>query len=272
MSAFGASGSSPDNLKKVAAEIKRKRELATGLGIARKRQGFMLPSPPEVAGYEFERLYAPATEISGDFYDFIPHEDGRVGVLIGDVCGHGIEAAIVMGLAKKSLSIFARRAAGPAEALKKANDDLYGDLDNETFLTAIYVVLDPRRGSMKIARAGHPMPVLFNSKRKPPYSEVRSRGMMIGMAQGKTFTDALEEVEVELRRGDLVFLYTDGLIEAHSPTKVPFGLDRALGVLERHARSGIRKVLDAVKQEVDGFTRSLEAEDDITLIAFRRKR
>ena len=114
------SGSDPDLLRRVAGEIRRKQDLEQGLGVARRRQMVMLPSAPKIDGYEFACTYDPATDISGDFYDFVRLGEGRVGVLVGDVSGHGVEAAIVMGMAKKALSIFARHARTKARPAKAA--------------------------------------------------------------------------------------------------------------------------------------------------------
>lgn len=131
-----AKGQDGNMLRRVASEIRRKMDLEAGLDLAQRRQRVMFPPEPVLAGYEFAALYAPAADISGDFYDFVKLSGSRIGVLIGDVSGHGVEAAIVMGMAKKSLSIFARSSAGPADALALGNDDLCGDLDSDTFLTA----------------------------------------------------------------------------------------------------------------------------------------
>ena len=270
MSALRRPGPDRNLLKRVAGEIRRKQELEQSLDVAKKRQTFMLPDPPDVDGYEFAAAYYPATEISGDFYDFIDLGGGRIGVLIADVSGHGVEAAIVMGLAKKSLSIFARASEGPTETLIRGNDDLCADLDAETFLTAVYAVLDAEAGVMTFARAGHPAPVLFNTKRRPPHRQLKPKGMMVGMTAGGTFAHTLEEMEVELAPGDLFFLYTDGLTEARSPAGEQFGVDRLLGMLESMPRSAPGRILDAVGEAVDRFSGGCEAEDDVTMIAFRR--
>jgi sigma-B regulation protein RsbU (phosphoserine phosphatase) len=263
-------GSDPDLLRRMARDIQRKRDIEQGLGVARRRQAVMLPSMPEIDGYEFACTYDPAADISGDFYDFVRLGDDRVGILMGDVSGHGIEAAIVMGMAKKSLSIFARFASGPADALSQGNDDLCGDLDSDSFLTAAYAVLDGPGGQMVLARAGHPMPVLFNRKRKPRHEEIRSKGMMVGMSKGATFGNALEEVTVELVPGDLMFFYTDGLTEARSPSGAQFGLDRSLEILESSPRAKVATLLENVRSAVADFRGGGEPEDDITMMAVRR--
>ena len=266
------SGSDPDILRRMASDIRRRMDLEAGLDVAQRRQKVMLPPSPTLAGYEFASTYDPAADISGDFYDYVKLGPDRVGILIGDVSGHGIEAAIVMGMAKKSLSIFARSSGGPADALALGNDDLCGDLDSETFLTAIYAVLDGASGRLVLARAGHPLPVLFNPKARPPHRVIDSGGMMVGMVSGEAFRRGLEEVTLDLGAGDLLFFYTDGLTEARSPSGEMFGLDRALRVLEEHSGRGPQGLLEAVRRSVGEFTDGREPDDDVTMIALRRTR
>lgn len=266
------SGTDPSILKRVAEEIRKKMDLEASLGVAKRRQRVMLPPPPSIDGYEFDSAYYPAAEISGDFYDFVELGPGRVAVLIGDVSGHGVEAAIVMGMAKKALSIFARSASGPKEALVVGNDDLCGDLDSETYLTAICAFLDAPAGRMVLARAGHPLPVLVNPKRKVPHELLKSPGMMLGMNPGQIFANSVEELAVDLVAGDTVFLYTDGLVEARNRSLEQYGLDRLLDVLDRHAKDRPSKLLQAVRESLDEFRSGAEPEDDITMIAFRRVR
>jgi sigma-B regulation protein RsbU (phosphoserine phosphatase) len=265
-----ASGSDPNILRRMASDIRRRRDLEEGLNIAQRRQQVMLPDEPALEGYEFASTYDPAADISGDFYDYVKLGSDRVGILVGDVSGHGIEAAIVMGMAKKSLSIFARSSGGPADALSLGNDDLFGDLDSETFLTAIYAVLDGATGRVVLARAGHPLPVLLSPKAKPPHRLIDSQGMMVGMLSGDDFSKGIEEVTLDLEPGDLLFFYTDGLTEARNASGQMFGLDRALRVLESHPRRKPKGQLEAVRQAVGEFRDGREPDDDVTMIAFRR--
>jgi sigma-B regulation protein RsbU (phosphoserine phosphatase) len=259
-------------LRRIASQIRKKMDLEASLNIAQRRQRVMLPPPPELPGYVFAATYDPAAEISGDFYDFIPLSEGVIGVLQADVSGHGVEAAIVMGMAKKALSIYARSSNGPKETLIYGNDDLCADLDAETFLTVVYVALDATRHRMVMARAGHALPVLFNRKRKPSHQMLKSGGMMLGMYPGATFAKALSEIEVDLVAGDLVFLYTDGLVEAHSPFGEQYGMDRMLAVIEHRAKEEPTKILEALRSSLAEFRAGHEPEDDVTMIAFKRIR
>ncbi len=265
-----ASDPNVSRLRRLASGIRRKKDLEAGLAVAERRQKMMLPREPALARYDFSSTYAPAADITGDFYDYVDLGPGRVGILLGDVSGHGIEAAIVMGMARKSLSIFARSAAGPAEALVLGNDDLLDDLDSETFFTAVYAVLAAAAGRLVIARGGHPHPVLFNPKGRPPTRAIESGGMMAGMTRGAAFRQSLDEVALDLVAGDLVFFYTDGLTEARSPSGEMFGIDRALAVIESAPKALPGDVLEAVRRSLTEFRGGREPDDDVTMIAFRR--
>jgi len=272
MSPRPGGGPNRGDLKRVATEIRKKRDLANSLDLAQRRQQVMLPPPPDLAGYEFASTYDPAADISGDFYDFVRLGERTVGVLIGDVSGHGIEAAIVMGMAKKALSIFARLSAGPAEVLVRGNDDLCADLDGETFLSAVYAVLDADEGRITFARAGHPRPTLFRPGAGDPHVILESRGMVMGMSAGAAFRGAIEEKGVDLRGGDVAFFYTDGLVEAHNRYGEQYGLDRALAVLEENGGASPAALLAAIRESVAEFRSGQEPDDDVTMIAFRRTR
>jgi sigma-B regulation protein RsbU (phosphoserine phosphatase) len=266
------SGTDPNILRRVAGEIRKKMDLEASLTIAQKRQRVMLPAEPELPGYEFASTYDPAADISGDFYDYVPLGEGLVGVLQGDVSGHGVEAAIVMGMAKKALSIFARSSSGPKQTLVYGNNDLCSDLDSETFLTVVYATLDGPNARMVLARAGHNIPILFNRKRKPSHRFIKSSGMMVGMYPGQVFEQALNEVTVDLVVGDIVFFYTDGLNEARAPSGEQFGTDRVLDVLDARSKDTPARMLAALRDAATAFRGNREQEDDITMIAFKRTR
>lgn len=260
-----------NNLHRMATEIRRKQELAAGLDRAKRRQKVMLPHMPELAGFEFASIYEPAADISGDFYDFVNLADNRLGIIVGDVTGHGIEAAIVMGMAKKSLSIFARSSLGPKDALSLGNDDLCDDLDSDTFLTVVYAVLDADSNRLILARAGHTKTIIFNPKRDEPFTEIDSQGMMLGMLKGKSFANTLTEASVELLEGDVILFYTDGLTEARNLSGQMFELDGIQDVLKKHSKHSPSRVLSEMTKALRDFTGGEELEDDITMIALKRK-
>jgi len=267
-------GSRSEALKRIAGQIRERDSMRASLSAAKRRQLTMLPRiVPEAPGYEFAWVYEPAEHVSGDFYDLVDLGEGRIGVLMGDVSGHGMEAGMIMGMAKKAIQIYARAEAegGPAEVLSQANEDLGQDLDSETFLTVVYGILDGKAGNLEFIRAGHTHPILIGPE-PGKWEVMKSGGMMIGMTGGPVFRRSLEPHHIALAPGQTFFLYTDGIIEAHERGGAIFGVDRLLEYLEAEApsRKPLQEVLDGLVGVLDEWTGGAEQEDDITVLAIRR--
>ena len=263
--------SSSDPLRRIAGDIHRQQTLTRSLKLARKRQQMMLPrQKPEIPGYSLGTVYRPAKEIGGDFYDVVDLDGGRAGILLGDVSGHGIEAALVMGMAKKSLQIFARGQTDPSRVLADANADLCPDLDAETFVTCVYAVLAPEERVLRFARAGHPHPILCNPARKPSVQLLRTNGMILGMdAGGKAFRAAGQPRELALQSGDVILFHTDGVDECRGLAEDDFGLDRIIQKLEQLAPRDGQTIVEQIEAAVVRHARCEALEDDVTLVALR---
>ncbi len=257
-------------LKQLAQELQNKHEMDKSMKMARLRQLHMLPNMPKVPGLEFQTLYIPATNVSGDFYDFIEVGENLIGIAMGDVSGHGIEAGIIMGMAKKALQIYAKGKPSPKETLVVTNSDLATDLDGETFVSASYGVLDTAKRILRFARAGHNPPYLVNPARTPPLAEIKPNGMVIGVDKsGKRFPLVTQEQEIQLQSGDLFFQYTDGLVEAPNKRKEEFGEERVKELLLKYWSLGSLDLLNLMEETVGRFTGERQQEDDITMIAIK---
>jgi len=259
-----------DRLRRLASQIKQKEETDRSLRLASLRQRRMLPNPPEIPEYDFACLYQPATGVSGDFYDFIPVRENLWGIVIGDVSGHGVEAGIIMGMAKQTISIFGRQIERPLDVLRAANDELCKSLDGKTFVSLSYGVLDTSTRTLRFVRAGHNKPLLLNARWQNPEPQViECRGLALGVQKGDRFVKATEEIELKLEPGDLVFQYTDGLVEATNKEKEQYGEERLREVLKRYARTSTSELLEITIESLNDFTREREQEDDITMLAFK---
>lgn len=251
-------------------EVKRNRELAESIERARSVQAKMLPSEfPKVPGYEFHALFRSCDRVSGDFYDIFELGAGRVGVLIGDVSGHGLEAALVMGMVKKAFNVRAKEGISAAAVMRKVNADIFPDLAEGTFITAAFGVLDPSRHSFAFARAGHNPALLLSAST----GEVRSMappGMMLGIDRGPRFDRALEQAVIELAPGDALIQYTDGLTEAMNPAGEEFGLARLTEAMAKAARGSADAIAAEIARAMERFVGPRGQEDDITLVILRR--
>ena len=257
-------------LKQLASELRQKTEMEKSMRTARLRQLHMLPTMPKLPGYEFKSLYVPCANVSGDFYDFIQVSDHEIGIAMGDVSGHGVEAGIIMGMAKKALQIYARGLSSPKEALALTNADLGKDLDGQTFVSAAYGILDTQLHIFRFARAGNSPPFLVNSKRNPQLIEIKPNGMVIGVDKGgKTFNTVTKEETIQLCQGDLLFQYTDGLSEAPNKEKAEFSEEKIKELLLKNATMSAAEIIDLMEESVQSHIGALEQEDDITMIAVK---
>ncbi|MGQ9591444.1 MAG: PP2C family protein-serine/threonine phosphatase, partial [Planctomycetota bacterium] len=247
--------------------------LEKGLDNAQKCVLRFLPSKaPEVQGYEFGFAYKSCEKVGGDFFDFVPLDDDHLGILIGDVSGHGLDAAILMGISKKVLHLRASEAgsASPREALARANRDLAPDFDRYSFVTVLYGILEFSTGRFTFSRAGHEPPVVFG--RDAPPRVLESRGGALGARLEKGGGFVLEDRSVDLTAGEYVFLYTDGLPELRNARGALYTRDRLVFSLGQVIPEfTCPDALDAILRSAQEFAEGAPQEDDITTILVCRR-
>ncbi|MBA3708663.1 MAG: serine/threonine-protein phosphatase [Planctomycetes bacterium] len=233
---------------------------------ARNLQATMLAQSPELPGFKFATRYEACSDITGDFYEFITLSDGRIGFALGDVSGHGVQAGLIMSMAKKTLEIYASIGAGPAETLAKVNDALTRDLGGKMFISMIYGILSPYDQSITWARAGGTPAMRYNAK-SDTLVEVKPKGMVLGMKAGQVFRQSLEEETTQLNAGDVFLLYTDGVTETMNAQQEEYGTDRLGDVLKKHSPEGPESLLGHVMDHIRRFRGTLPVSDDITILA-----
>jgi hypothetical protein len=237
-----------------------------GLERARKQIIAMLPSRTSIPGFEFESIYQPAEGIGGDFYDFIELNEDEIGIVIADVTGHGIEAAVVVGMVKSALKIIGKQVSSPAEAIRLANEEIYPDLDPTTFATVCYGILDRKSKMLRFCRAGHNPLIIYNTQRSPALSSYEPKGMVLGMVS----KCECEEVNLQLQAGDCVIQYTDGITEAMDSDQEEFSFERLCATIEKSGKDGdIKKILTDIESAVASFTGAVKQHDDITIIGIK---
>jgi predicted ester cyclase len=248
-------------------EIRMRERIEQELRIARLIQQTLLPKTlPQLSGYDVAAYYQPAREVGGDFYDFLGLEDGRLGLVVGDVTDKGVPAALVMATTRTMLRAAAQRLFSPGEVLRLANDTLVMDIPPNMFVTCLYAILDPESGRIVYANAGHDLPYRRRAMRSEGAEELRARGMPLGLMPGMRY----EEKEIVLEKGEGVFFYSDGLVEAHDPRGEMFGFPRLRALVSEH--DGVDgSLIDRLLKELSGFVEEgWEQEDDITLLTLQR--
>jgi len=248
-------------------EAKERERIEQELKVARLIQQTLLPKTlPEIPGYDVAAYYQPAREVGGDFYDFLTLEDGRLGLVVGDVTDKGVPAALVMATTRTMLRAAAQRLLSPGEVLQRVNDVLVQDIPPNMFVTCLYAILDPESGRVVYANAGHDLPYRRRAGRQGAAEELRARGMPLGLMPGMGY----EEKEMVLQKGESVLFYSDGLVEAHDGRREMFGFPRLQGLVGAH-RSGGSSLISFLLAELARFTGDgWEQEDDITLVTLDR--
>ena len=255
------------NLKEATSE---KERISTELSLATKIQAAMLPHrfPPFPDRTEFD-LYAvmdPAREVGGDFYDFFMIDDDHLGLVMADVSGKGIPAALFMMISKIILQSCAMLGKSPAEVLAKTNEALCNDNQVNMFVTVWIGILEISTGKLTAANAGHEYPALMqNGSGFSLYKDKHS--IAVGCMEGVSY----KEYEIQLKPGDKLFLYTDGVPEATDKEDNMFGTDRMIDALNKHKSADPCLLLKNVRGSVNAFVKDAEQFDDLTMMCLEFK-
>jgi serine phosphatase RsbU (regulator of sigma subunit) len=241
---------------KVAAEIERARRIQTDL----------LPAAtPECDGLELVHRIAFLGEMGGDYYDYVPFDDGRLGIVCGDVMGKGLAAALIMAMARSLLHNAVDNGKGAGEILAEVNDGLTRDLAGQRlpyFLTLALAVYDPRERAITIAGGGHNPVLLVGGG---DLRAVPSRGAALGVRSHLEFAEDV----IALQSGDVLAFYTDGLTEARDPNGQLYGLERLETALTGYRELAPPEILESVWNNVTAFRSGAPPNDDATLLLVR---
>jgi serine phosphatase RsbU (regulator of sigma subunit) len=253
-----------DNAKMHEAALLQ-RELARDLELAREVQkGFLPDRAPELPGYVFFDYYQPANHIGGDYYDYIPLPDGRLGVVVADVVGHGVAAALLMSKLSASVRFCAVMESEPAKALTRLNRTLSPELFDGRFVTLVMVIIDSRSHEMTVVNAGHMAPLLRRGDGSMTDLGANISGLPLMVDSGVAYEQYLHK----LAAGDCVVMFTDGITEAMNPQGELYGTDR----LRQHiGASDPCKVGELVIEDVEQFMENRAAKDDMCLVCFGRE-
>jgi predicted ester cyclase len=263
---WGAIDAGP-RLEDIEQQARERERIEQDLRVAKRIQQASLPKEvPTVEGWQISPYYRPAREVGGDFYDFHLLSEGRLGLVVGDATGKGVPAALVMSTTCGMLQLAAQAldSAWPGEILSQVNEALLARIPQNMFVTCFYAVLDPKRGHLEYANAGHDPPYLRRSSGAA--EELRARGMPLGLMSGMGY----EEKETILKAGDSTLFYSDGLVEAHDPKGEMFGFPRLRALIAQYSEEE-RWLGDFLLRELYTFTgEGWYQEDDITLLTLRR--
>jgi len=267
---FNSMTASIEDLLREQAEKKRLEE---ELRIAHEIQMSLLPQGPlGMPGLSVTALCVPAREVGGDYYDFFPIDDHRVGVLIADVSGKGTSAALYMAEMKGLMLSLSRIHTSPRDLLIDANKIIAEHLDARSFITMTYAVLDLQKRTMTYARAGHtPLIYLATNGAERQLHVLAPDGLVVGLKidNGETFNRLLREETMPIHSGDLLLLFTDGITEAMDASDDCFGEDRLAELLQQHADLTDEELRERVLREISAFVGNAPQHDDMTMLIIR---
>ncbi|MGB9722308.1 MAG: PP2C family protein-serine/threonine phosphatase [Chloroflexia bacterium] len=233
------------------------------LRVARDIQvSLLLASSPRLPGWEASTAFLPARELGGDLYDFVELDSTHWGIMIGDVSGKGIPAALHMAVARTLFRIEARNHASPGQTLARINQALIEQIP-QGCVTLLYALLDITDGTFHLANAGHNYPLILNAVAR----EVELDGLPLGIDRDCTFNEATARLEP----GDVLILYTDGIVEATNERGELFGFERLYRLLNESTSRRPRSLTRQIVRAVRAFTGPQPQDDDITLVVLRRR-
>ncbi|MBO1323041.1 SpoIIE family protein phosphatase [Acanthopleuribacter pedis] len=268
--------SKPFNARELCARVRnllnireQERNMKRSLEMAHKAQVCMLPAKvPSFEGLEIASFSQPAREVGGDYFDFVMRDGGRLGVVIGDVSGKGMPAALYMTMTKGLVQAYSADTDSPKEALSHINRQFHRASAANIFLSLQYAIFDPEKGSMLMANGGHNPPILY--RREQQTTEfVKSRGMAIGLESGNVFDRVVEENTITVAPGDILVFYTDGIVEAMNEQHEVFGESRLADLVRANHEMTPNELLEVVRREYGGFVGHMDQFDDMTLVIVR---
>jgi len=254
-----------EELKSAQAQIIEKERLEKELEVANRIQKSILPQEmPILSSYDFGALMNPARAVGGDFYDFIPLDQDRLGIVVGDVSDKGIPSALFMALSYSLVRAEAHRDASPGETLLAVNHLLLEMNPTDMFVTVLYGVLDCKRRELDFARAGHTLPIILDSHGNPV--ELASN---LGQSLGLIDEPRLDEQRVTLPKSGMALIFSDGLTEATNPSGEDFSGKRLLNALHGMLHLSAQSLCESLWHEAMAFCQPMPQQDDFTLVCFK---
>jgi phosphoserine phosphatase RsbU/P len=245
-------------------QLIEKKRLQGQLEVARQVQLELLPpGDPELPGFDISAYNFPTEEVSGDYYDWVRIFEDQIGIVIADVSGKGVPAAILMAFLRASLRAASHIGYATHISMSKVNYLLWESIERNQFVTAVYGILDASNRTLSYTNAGHNPPLLIKANGETRFIDYGQQPL--GMFQGTRY----HENHVVMEPGDVFVLYTDGATEAESPTGEEFGLERLVEAVKESRDKPAREMIASIQMSVLEWTASAGATDDVTFFVVR---
>jgi sigma-B regulation protein RsbU (phosphoserine phosphatase) len=240
-------------------QLIEKQRLETQLEIARQVQLQLLPPrDPQLEGFDISAYNFPTEEVSGDYYDWVRLFDDQIGIVIADVSGKGVPAALLMAFLRASLRAASHIGYAPHVSMAKVNYLLWESIERNQFVTGFYGILDATNRTLAYSNAGHNPPILLDVDGTAHFEE--RGGVPLGMFRDSRYYEYYATID----SGQIFILYTDGVTEAMNPAGEEYGRDRLVEAARQSRHLGAREMIDFIHREVITWTDGLGATDDVT--------
>lgn len=255
----------------LALELVDKLTTRDELEIAREIQLSLQPIQiPETPMLSIATFYRPARVVGGDFFDIVQPNDDRMISIVGDVSDKGISAALYAAYTQSMFQSFSQTGLSPSDIFKNLNNLISKRLREGDFITAVIAFFDLVENSVTIARAGHNWPLYYCAKTRI-ITELKPRGMSIGLVENEQFSAHLEEEKIYLNQGDFLLLYSDGVTEATNPQNRMFETSGLKSVITECAHESSDMIIGQINTRLQKFVKPDELQDDATMVAFKVK-
>ncbi|MBM4441358.1 MAG: SpoIIE family protein phosphatase [Candidatus Rokubacteria bacterium] len=267
MQALAEQAATAIHTERLVRELRRSERLRSELEVARRLQISLLPAAaPDVPGLTLVGTCQPSGQVGGDYFDYFALPNGRLGLVVADVSGHGVSSAIVMAGLRSTLHAEVRGEFSPAHALARANELLARDFASTNMFVSVFLAIyDPATGAIAYSNAGHPPPFLVHGGHVAPLD---GAGLIIGVMPDATYEDG----RAQLPPGGALVLYTDGITEAHKTGGALFGEPALRALVRERAGGGAEALHAAILAGVREHLGGEGADDDITLVVAARAR
>lgn len=260
-------GALAQSFDKMVQSLRENARMWHEFKVARDMQAQMLPDTyPEIEGIQISAKSVPTTEVGGDFYDFLQLQDGRLGIVVGDVSGHGVAAAMVMTAALGAVRFAAEEKECTHEVLNMVNFRLNKDIQNHMFVALFYGILDPKTRKLYYTNAGQTMPFLLRNGEIDflPQAEKTDR-FPLGIVKATVY----EQLSIELQPGDMLIHYTDGIVDVMNGSHETYGFDRLSESIKQNASLPPSELIDKLIAEMSEYGGDSNIEDDVTLVVLK---
>lgn len=268
LQAFASHAAAALERAELLESARQAQELKLSADLGRKIQTSFLPRViPDVPGYEIATWWKPAEAVSGDYYDLIALPDGRVGVIVADVSGHGIGPSLLMASVRAMLHVLTRRRSDPENIVHLVSETIAPDLQDGRFITFLMAALDPQSHAVTYANAGQ-SPALHFDRQRRRFTHLQTTGLPLGLAAE---LGTARNAGFDMQPGDLLLLGTDGTIELRNDRDEMFGRPRLEALVHEHRREPAQTLIQTIRQHLEAFAPGSQPPDDMTLVILERK-